>query len=101
MVWKKWLKTSALLSNALPNRMIRIFMIYLSNYFRVRYDVVPDSTIRMTNGTAQGADGKKWDVEGGAYVRGVAANIKVDYGKSGIAPPSSKIGVSHISSFIW
>ena len=47
----------------------------------------------MTMGTAKGADGKKWDVDAGNYVRGAAGDIKVDYGKSGIAPPSSKIGV--------
>jgi len=56
------------------------------------FDVAPESTIRMTMGTAKGADGKKWDVDAGNYVRGAAGDIKVDYGKSGIAPPSSKIG---------
>ena len=56
------------------------------------YDVVPDSTIRLTMGGGVGSDGKKWNVEQGAMVRGAVANIKVDYGRSGIAPPSSKVG---------
>jgi hypothetical protein len=46
----------------------------------------------MAVGTGKGADGEKWDVDAGNYVRGAAGDIKVDYGKSGIAPPSSKIG---------
>jgi hypothetical protein len=57
------------------------------------YDVVPDSTIRMTMGTAQGTDGKKWDVETNVYVRGGNQGaLKIDYGASGIAPPSAKVG---------
>ena len=56
------------------------------------YDVVPDSTIRLAKGGSASADGKKWEVDAGGYFRGGGtSDIKVDYGASGIAPPSSKV----------
>ena len=56
------------------------------------YDVTPDSTIRLAKGGSASADGKKWEVDAGGYFRGGgASDIKVDYGASGIAPPSSKV----------
>jgi len=57
------------------------------------YDIGADATITMTRAGAPAGDGKQWTVDGGTYFRGgQTSNIKVAWGKSGIAPPSSKIG---------
>lgn len=62
------------------------------------YDIAADATIVMLKGGQKSGENKKWDVDAGGYFRGGGtADIKVDYGASGIAPPSSKIGSGEVT----